>query len=198
MNIAEDRLAGVLSDKWWLLLLRGLFAIAFGFMVVFLPVLSLAALVLLFGAYMMADGIAGVWMGVSGRSKGKSRWILLLWGLMGIGIGLIAFLAPGITTLALLVCIAAWAIATGVLELVAAIRLRHEIEGEWLLILGGLASIVFGALLMLQPGTGVRVLLLLVAAYAFVFGGIMVLLAIKARRFGSLARRDAQASLHTG
>lgn len=198
MDIAENRLAGVLSDKWWLLLLRGVFAIAFGVVAVLIPAISLAALVLLFGAYVLADGIIGVWLGISGRSKDENRWLLLLWGLLGIGVGIIAFLAPGITALALLIYIAAWAIATGVLELVAAIRLRKEVKGEWLLVLGGLASILFGVLLMLQPAAGALALLWLIAAYAIVFGGILVMLAIKARSFGARAGSGMRESVHTG
>lgn len=198
MDIAENRLAGVLSDKWWLLLLRGLFAIAFGVVAVLIPGISLAALVLLFGAYVLADGIIGVWLGVSGRSKHENRWVLLLWGLLGVGIGIVALLAPGVTALALLIYIAAWAIATGVLEIVAAIRLRKEVKGEWLLVLGGLASIAFGVFLMLRPAAGALALLWLIAAYAIVFGGILVMLAIKARSFGTQAKPRARQGLHAG
>jgi uncharacterized membrane protein HdeD (DUF308 family) len=110
--------------------------------------------------------------------------------LLGIGVGILTFLVPGITALALLFYIAIWAIATGVLEIVAAIRLRKEIEGEWLLILSGLASVVFGVILMAQPGVGALAVLWLIATYAIVFGVLLVILAFKARSFVSEAARS--------
>lgn len=142
---------------------------------------------LLFGVYVMADGILGAWMAIAGRKEHEHWWVLLLGGLLGIGI--LTFVAPGITALVLLFYIAAWAIATGVLEIVAAIRLRKEIEGEWLLILGGLVSVVFGGLLMIQPGAGALALIWLIATYAVVFGILLVILAFKVRRSGSRATR---------
>src|SRR5215472_11583016 len=122
MDVLEKHLAAILSRNWWVLLLRGIIAIAFGILTWLQPGISLAALVLLFGAYVLADGILGVWTALSGRKEHEDWWVLLLWGLLGIGVGIIALLAPGITALALLFYIAVWAIATGVLEIIAAIR----------------------------------------------------------------------------
>lgn len=187
MNAAENQLATILSRNWWVFLLRGLVAIAFGVLAWVQPAISLAALVLLFGAYTMADGILGVWAAIAGRKEDEHWWVLLLWGLLGIGVGVLTFLAPGITALALLFYIAVWAIATGVLEIVAAIRLRKEIEGEWLLVLGGLASVLFGVILMVQPGVGALSLIWLIATYAIVFGILLVLLAFKVRTLGARA-----------
>jgi uncharacterized membrane protein HdeD (DUF308 family) len=166
-----------------LLLLRGVAAIAFGVLTWIQPGISLAALIMLFGAYSMADGILGIWTAVAGRKEQEHWAVLLLGGLLGIGVGLITFFAPGLTALALLFYIAIWAIATGVLEIVAAIRLRKEIEGEWLLVIAGLASVVFGTLLMAQPAAGAVTLLWLIASYAIVFGALLVILAFKARGF---------------
>lgn len=190
MNIVEKKLAAILFRNWWLLLLRGLVAIAFGVMIWLQPGISLAALVLLFGAYAMADGVLGVGTAIAGRKEHESWWVLLLQGLLGIGVGVLTFFAPGITALALLFYIAIWAIATGVLEIVAAIRLRKEIEGEWWLILGGLASVVFGVLLVAQPGAGALAVLWLIAAYAIVFGVLLLMLAFKARSFLNEAKRS--------
>jgi uncharacterized membrane protein HdeD (DUF308 family) len=184
MKIPKNQLTTILSRNWWVLLLRGLIAIAFGVLTWFQPGISLAALVLLFGAYAMADGILGVWTAIAGRKEHEHWGVLLLGGLVGIGVGILTFLAPGVTVLLLLFYIAVWAIATGVLEIVAAIRLRKEIRGEWRLILGGLASIVFGVILMVQPGAGALALLWLIATYAIVFGVLLVMLAFRVRAFG--------------
>jgi uncharacterized membrane protein HdeD (DUF308 family) len=190
MNIVEKKLAAILFRNWWVLLLRGLVAIAFGVLIWFQPGISLAALVLLFGAYSMADGILSVWTAIAERKEREHWGLLFVAGLLGIGVGILTFLVPGITALALLFYIAIWAIATGVLEIVAAIRLRKEIEGEWLLILSGLASVVFGVILMAQPGVGALAVLWLIATYAIVFGVLLVILAFKARSFVSEAARS--------
>jgi len=184
MNIVEKQLSSIFSRNWWVLLLRGLIAIAFGVLVWFQPEISLVALVLLFGAYVLADGILGIWTAIAGRKSHEHWWVLLLWGLVGVGVGILAFLVPGVTVLALLFYIAIWAIATGILEIVAAIRLRREITGEWLLILSGLVSVVFGILLMAQPAVGALALLWLIGTYAVIFGVLLVILAFRARTFG--------------
>lgn len=184
MNILEKRLATILSRSWRMLLVRGLIAIMFGIVVWLLPGISLAALVLLFGAYVLADGVLGVWAAIAGRKEHEDWWVMLLWGLIGIGVGVLTFLAPGITALALLFYIAIWAIGTGVLQVVVAIRLRREIQGEWLLILGGLASVLFGIILMTRPAAGALGVLWLIATYAVIFGVLLVILAFKARAFG--------------
>lgn len=190
MELDKDKLAAILSRNWWVLLLRGVLAIVFGVLTWFQPGISLAALVMLFGAYSMADGVLGVWSSIAGRKEKEHWWVLLLEGLVGIGVGVLTLFAPGLTALALLFYIAIWAVATGVLEIVAAIRLRKEIEGEWLLVLGGLVSVAFGVLLMARPGAGALAVVWLIASYAVAFGVILVILAWKARGFGrSLAAK---------
>jgi len=184
MNIVDKRLANVISGVWWLLLLRGLVAILFGVLTWLQPGISLAALVLLFGAYSLADGILGVWAAITGRKQHEDWWVLLLWGFVGIGVGIMTFLVPGVTALALLFYIAIWATASGVLQIVVAIRLRREITDEWLLLLAGLASIVFGVLLMLKPAAGALAVLWLIGTYAVIFGALLVILSFKARSFG--------------
>ncbi len=184
MNGIEKRLTVIFSRNWWVLLLRGILTILFGVLIWLQPGISLAALVLLFGAFVLVDGVLGVWMAVAGRKEHDDWWVLLLWGLAGIGVGVLTLLAPEVTALALLFYIAVWAIVSGVLEIVAAIRLRKEISGEWLLILGGLASVVFGVLLIAQPLAGVLALLFLIAAYAVVFGAILVVLSFRVKGLG--------------
>lgn len=190
MGVIEGRLAGILRRTWWLLLLRGLMAIAFGILSWVQPGISLAALVMLFGVYALIDGLAGVWSSLAGHKDDGHWWVLLLWGVVGVGVGTLTLSAPGITALALLFYIALWAVATGVLQIVAAVRLRNEIEGEWLLALSGLASVAFGVVLMVRPMAGAIALLWIIATYAILFGILLVVLAFKARRFGRGSARS--------
>ena len=179
-KLAED-LAETLSRNWWVLLLRGIVAILFGALTFMRPGISLASLLLLFGAYALADGVLGAWTAITHRKDRENWWVLLLEGLVGIGVGVLALIKPGLTALALLFYIAIWAIATGVLEIVAAVRLRKEIEGEWVLILAGLASVAFGVLLMARPGSGALAVLWLIGSYAMLFGILLVVLAFKVK-----------------
>ena len=188
MNPVENRLAAILHRGWWLLLLRGIVAIAFGVLTWLQPGISAAALVLLFGAFAFADGVLGTWTAIAGRADHEYWWLMLLRGLLGIVVGILAFVEPGVVALAVLFYIAIWAIATGMLEIATAIRLRREIEGEWLLILSGLISVVFGVVLIARPGSGALALLWLIASFAVAFGVVLVILAFKARGF---ARRVA-------
>ena len=183
-TFAEQNLAAALGRNWWLLLVRGLVAIVFALLTWAQPGVSLAALVLVFGFYVLADGLLGVWSAIAKRRDNRHWWLLLLWGLVGIVVGVMTFIMPGITGLVLLMYIAAWAVITGVLQIVAAIRLRKEIKGEWLMILSGLVSVAFGVLLFLQPGAGALAVAWIIAAYAFIFGVLMVLLAFKVRKLG--------------
>jgi uncharacterized membrane protein HdeD (DUF308 family) len=174
-------LVELLSRYWWVLLLRGLAAILFGILAFAWPGLTLASLVIVFGAYALVDGV----FAIAGAIRGGGRqpwWLLLLEGLVGVGIGVLTLFAPEVTALALLFYIAIWAVATGVLQIAAAIALREEIEGEWLLGLGGLASVILGALLVARPGAGALAVLWLIGAWALVFGASLVVLSLKARR----------------
>jgi uncharacterized membrane protein HdeD (DUF308 family) len=173
-----------LTRNWWAVLLRGIAGILFGIFTVFAPGISLAALVLVFGAYAFVDGVFGVVSAIRGRRALEHWWMLLIVGLMGIATGVIAFGWPGITALALLYLIAAWALVIGVFEIVAAIRLRKVITGEWLLALGGIASVALGILLILYPGPGALVMILWIGAYALVAGVLLVALAFRLRSWG--------------
>jgi len=183
------KLADMLRRGWWALLLRGIAAIGFAILTWLQPGISLTALVLLFGFYATLDGVVGVSMAIAGRKLYGGWWVLLLGGLIGIAVGVLTFLYPSITALALLYYIALWALATGILEIAVAIRLRKEISNEWLLILGGLASVAFGIILFARPGAGALAVLSLIAAFAFVFGVLLVTLAIRARSFVSRLAR---------
>lgn len=189
MPVAQElalNLAAVLARNWWVLLLRGIVAILFGVLTFASPGISLASLVLLFGAFCLADGLMAAWTALSNRKQKENGWLLLIGGLLGIGVGLLTIFQPSVTGLALLFYIAIWAIATGVVQVLTAIRLRQEIANEWMLILAGLASVAFGALLMARPGAGALAVLRLIASYAIVFGLLLVVLALEVR---SVSRR---------
>ena len=175
--------AKILSRFWHMLLLRGVVSVLFGVTLFVWPGISLASLVLLFGAFVLVDGFANIATAIRGRQENENWWVALLAGIAGIALGVLTFVVPGITALTLLFYIAIWAVATGLLEIVAAIELRKEIKGEGWLLLSGLASVVFGVLLIARPGAGALAVLWLIAAYAIVFGAILIVLAFKARGF---------------
>ena len=172
--------AAWLARNWWAIALRGVAAIIFGILGLLMPAITMAALILLFGAYAVVDGIFNVIAAVRGHS-GAPRWFLLLEGVVSVAAGIIAFAWPGLTAIVLLYVIAAWAIITGVLEIAAAIRLHNRIRGEGWLVLGGILSVVAGALMMWAPGAGALALVLWIAAYVLVFGVLLVGLAFRLR-----------------
>jgi len=184
MNSLEN-LGSLLQRNWWLMLLRGLAAIGFGILVISKPQISLQVLVYLFGVYVLVEGILGVAVAIQGRGAIDSWGVLLLWGLLGVAVGVISFLKPDLTALALLFYIALWAIATGVLEIAAAIRLREVINNEWLLILAGIVSVAFGVWLIARPEAGALAVLLAIGIYAILFGVLVVLFAFKIRSYAS-------------
>ena len=161
----------------------------FGLLALFWPGLVLPVLVILFGAYALVDGVFAVVAAVSGRAGRGMRWLVLLEGIAGIAIGIISILWPGITALALLYFIAAWAIITGIFEVIAAVELRREITNEWFLIISGALSVVFGLLLLLFPGAGALALIWLIGAYAVLFGVLLIALAFQLRAWGERLRR---------
>lgn len=144
----------MLIRHWWALALRGVLAILFGIMAIVWPGLTLATLILLFGAYALVDGVFAVVNGISSYGERKRWWVTVLEGIAGIVVGIVTFLWPDLTALTLLTIIGVWAIFTGVMEIVGAIQLRKVIEGEWLYILSGIASVIFGVLVILFPGAG--------------------------------------------
>jgi uncharacterized membrane protein HdeD (DUF308 family) len=170
------------TQYWWAVALRGLAGVLFGIAAFVWPQITLAALVLLFGAYALVDGAFA--LGYAFTSGKPFRWLLALEGLTGILLGIVALVWPGITALALLYVIAAWAVVTGVLEIVAALELRKAIDNEWLLALGGLASIGFGVILAANPGAGALAMIWLIGAFALVFGVVLIALGLRLRAVG--------------
>ena len=155
-------------------------AILFGVLTFVWPGITLLTLVLLYGAYALADGVLALVEAVMGGAPAP-RWWLALVGLLGIAVGILTFAWPGITALVLLLFIAGWAIATGILQIVGAIRLRKEIDNEWLLIASGVLSVIFGLILVAQPGTGALALLYVIGIYAVLYGIIEVWLSLRLR-----------------
>ena len=172
----------LLSRNWWALALRGLAAILFGILAFAWPGITLFVLVIFFGAYLLVDGIFAIVAAVRAAGEEARWWLLLIEGILGVVAGLVAFFWPGLTALALLYLIAAWAIVTGIMEIVAAIRLRRELVGEWALILSGVLSFIFGVLLVVIPArAGLLSLTWLIGIYAIAFGVIMLVLAFRVR-----------------
>lgn len=169
------------TTNWWALVIRGLAAIVFGILAFIWPDITITALVLVFGAYAFVDGLFAIIAGVRAPKSLSRWWLLLIEGVLSVGAGVVAFLMPGITALFLLIMIASWAIVTGVIQIIAAIQLRKEIAGEWLMVVGGIASIVFGGLLLYDPGAGALAVVWIIGGYALLFGILLMALGFKLR-----------------
>ena len=171
--------AAILRTNWWALVLRGVLGILLALAAFALPGVTIAVLVTVWGVYALVDGVFAIVSAVR-AAKGKHRWGAFLFeGLLGILAGLIAIFNPLLTAGLFVYMIAVWALLTGVLEIVAAIRLRREIQGEWLLILTGALSILFGFAIMMNPVAGAVVLVWWIAAYGLVFGILLIVLGFR-------------------
>jgi uncharacterized membrane protein HdeD (DUF308 family) len=175
--------AGREVADWPFLLLRGVAAMLLGAVAFAAPTLSFSLLVFLFGAYALADGVLAVAGAL--RARRGERWtMLLLEGIAGILVGCLAITRPGLTVMALVYLVAARAIVTGVMEIVGAIRLREQIDNEWMLALSGIASLGIGALLLAFPGPGALAIAFWIGAYAILFGALLIVLALRLWRWG--------------
>jgi uncharacterized membrane protein HdeD (DUF308 family) len=170
-----------LARNWWLVLLRGICAIIFGVLTLMWPGLSLLTLVVLYGVFALFDGGLAIGAAIMGGAPAP-RWWLALVGVLGIAAGVITLLWPGITGLVLLYFIGGWAIAAGVFEIVGAIRLRKEIEGEWWLIATGVLSVLFGVLILIFPGAGALGIAFAIGWFAIVYGGLLVGLSLRLKK----------------
>lgn len=170
-----------LKRHWWVPVIRGVAAIIFGVIAFVYPGLTVAVLVLLFGAWVLVDGIFRVVGAIGHRPSDKDWGFSLVIGILGIILGFLTFHAPRITALALIIYIGAWALMIGATEIALAIKLRHEIRGEWFLILMGVCSIIFAIMLLWNPLPGALALVWLIASYAVVFGILGVILGFRLR-----------------
>ncbi len=182
-----------LATRWWALVVRGLAAIAFGILAMLKPSAGLLALVVVWGAYAIVDGLLRVALSIRGARVVRGWGWLLAGGLVGIAAGVFTFLRPGITALALLVVIAGWAVLTGIAEIATAVRLRRVMHGEWMLAASGVLSIVFGLLVAMMPGAGALAITWLVALYAIVLGGLLVGVGFRLHRWAEIAGHPAHA-----
>lgn len=181
-----DALSEVLAERWWAVGLRGILAIIFGLLCLLTPGIAIGALVLLFAAYMLVDGVFAIISGIRAARSGERWGLLILEGVVDLAAGAIAVIWPAITLVALVWIVAIWAIVSGALMLAAAFALNRD-YGRWLLALGGIASLVFGILLILEPLIGAVVLTLWIGAYAVVFGVLLLVLGFQLH-----SKREAQ------
>jgi uncharacterized membrane protein HdeD (DUF308 family) len=170
-----------MQTTWWVVVLRGLAGIAFGVLALAWPGLTLLALVILFGAYALVDGAANIAGAFERRRTYDRWWVLLVEGVVSVLVGVLTVIWPAVTGLALLILVAVRAIVVGIFEIVAAIRLRREITGEWLLAASGLLSVLFGGVLLLFPATGALALTWMIGWWAIVVGLLLVVLGVRLR-----------------
>lgn len=180
-GVGSGPAAETLVQNWWLFTLRGVLGIIFGILALIFPGPTILSLVLLFSAYMLVDGIFGIISAVRAIRRKEDRWGLLIFeGLLDIATGAVAFLWPGLTVVAFVWLIAAWAIVSGGLMTAAGFRLNIE-HGRWWLVLGGLLSLAYGVLLIITPLIGAVVFTWWLGAYALVFGVALVIFSLKLR-----------------
>ena len=179
-------MVGMLTRNWGWIALRGAVAVLFGLLTLFRPGITLATLIMLFGAYALFDGIFMVISAIANR-HGEPRWgTLLFGGLLGIAAGVVTFTWPGLTAVILLSVIAAWAILMGIFEVAAAIRLRKQLDGEWALIFAGLLSVAFGFFVVMRPRTGALAIVLWIGLYALMSGIALLSLGFRLRNWGRM------------
>lgn len=181
----EDIVESFFIRSWWVPALRGLAGIVFGMLALAWPGLTLLTLILLFSGYALVAGFVSAAGALRHRRNEDDWWVAMLLGLVSIGAGVVAVMNPAVTALVLVLVMGANALVSGVLDIFAAIRLRRMIEGEWLLVLSGLASVAFGAVVFLYPGAGALALVWLVSLYAIVTGALLLALSMRMRTHGA-------------
>lgn len=175
----------LLGKNWGWIALRGLAAVIFGVLAFAWPGATVFVLVLFWGAYALVEGVLALIAAFKVRDRGKPMWTFVVIGILGILAGIVTFLWPGITALALITLIAVWALFMGVFQIVAAVRLRKEIEHEWLLGLSGVLSVIFGVVMLARPVEGLLAVVWVIAAYAIVFGILLIVLAFRLKNRAS-------------
>jgi len=190
-NMAIGAMVHELTRSWGWIVFRGVVAILFGVLAFAWPGLTLTALVILWGAYALSDGLLALIAAYRIRDAGKPMWPLIVVGLLGIAAGVLTFMQPQMTALVLLSFIAAWALITGIFQVVAAIRLRKMISNEWWLALSGLLSIAFGVVMLARPGAGALAVVWIIGWYAILFGVVLVMLGLRIKGLAGRVPRPA-------
>jgi len=189
--MAMGTLLGHVARNWGWIVLRGVAAIVLGALAFAWPGLTLTSLVLLWGVYALSDGVLAFVGAFKMNDAGKPMWPMIVVGLAGIGAGIATLMWPGMTALLLLSCIAIWAVATGIFQIIAAIRFRALIANEWMLGFSGLLSIAFGLFMLARPGAGALALVSLIAGYAILFGLVLVMLGFRLKGVAAGLSRSA-------
>ena len=181
-GIPGDELVRKLGDAWGWILLRGIAGIAFGVLALLWPGLTLVVLVVLWGAWALVDGVFALVTAWQARDRGRPVWPLAIIGVLGIGAGLVTLFAPGVAGAVLLAFIAAWAIVTGVFQVVHAIRVRKAIDNEWMLILSGVLSVLIGVYILVYPVSGALAIVWVIAAWSILCGAMLIAAALRLRK----------------
>jgi uncharacterized membrane protein HdeD (DUF308 family) len=182
----------MLSKFWWALLLRGIVSVALALLLWLRPGVGLATLMLLLGAYMLVDGIVAVFTAIGGRSDNPDWGWMLAGGVLGALVGLLTLRAPAATALVIVLYVAVWAMMVGVTQIVTAIRVRNEIDNEWMLILGGVLAVLLGLFILWSPGAGVLSMLWTIATFVFLFGLLLIFAALRLRGFAGKMKNVAE------
>lgn len=169
------------TRQWWIFLIRGLISIAFGLLCVLSPISMGASLILVWGAFVLVDGAIALWFAIGGKAQ-RDPWLVGLQGVIGIIIGLIALFNPAVAGLGILIVVVAWSFVIGVLQIAVAISFRNEMTGELWLGLSGLISILFGAVLLMNPALGAVSLVWIIGFYSIAFGAALVGFAFRMKR----------------
>jgi uncharacterized membrane protein HdeD (DUF308 family) len=170
-----------LAKQWRWVALRGAAAVVFGVLAYAGPGATLATLVAFWGAYALVDGLFALIGGLAMRENGNPMWAMIVVGLLGVVVGVATFMWPAITALTLVFIIGYWAIATGLFQIIAAIRFRRMIQNEWLFVISAALSIAFGAVLIARPVEGALALVWLIGSYAIVYGALLIALSLRLR-----------------
>ncbi len=182
-----------LARNWLALVLRGVVALIFALVAFLMPGITIFALVVMFGFYALLDGVLNIF--AAARTGVKNHWPLLIEGILGIIASVLTLIWPHITALVLVLLIGFWAILTGVFEVVAAVRMWRAMGGEWLLLLSGIASLIFGLFVVAVPGAGALAIVIWIAAYAALFGVLLIGFGFRLRAFNKRHLADASATI---
>lgn len=173
----------MISRKWWTWILRGVLAVLAGVVALIWPNISIQAILILLGIYLIADGLLTAAVSILHRRQAANWWFFLAEGVMGLVIGFFALVFPHIMAVAVVYLVAFWALVTGILEILAAVQLRRQMAGEWLLLLAGILSLIIGIVFIVLPHAGIVLIVWLLAFYLILFGVLMTVLGIRMRSY---------------